>query len=84
MLCPQAVRTPMIANIDDQGSQAASGDGMIEPEQLAEIVVEHLEREAFLILTHREVKEYMTRKAADYDRWIGGMNRLFRKLAGIA
>ena len=84
MLCPQAVRTQMIANIDDQGSQAASGDGMIEPEQLAEIVVEHLEREAFLILTHREVKEYMTRKASDYDRWIGGMNRLLRKLAGIA
>jgi NAD(P)-dependent dehydrogenase (short-subunit alcohol dehydrogenase family) len=84
VLCPQAVRTAMTANSDDKGTQAASGDGMMEPEELADIVVEHLEREAFLILTHEEVKTYMQRKAADYDRWIGGMNRLFRKISGIA
>ena len=84
VLCPQAVRTAMTANPEDEGTQAASGDGMMEPEQLAEIVVEHLERESFLILTHEEVKTYMQRKTADYDRWIGGMNRLFRKIAGIA
>ena len=41
-----------------------------------------LERDAFLILTHAEVKGYMQRKAADYDRWIGGMNKLLRRLTG--
>jgi hypothetical protein len=55
---------------------------MKEPDELAEIVVEHLARDAFLILTHDEVKTYMQRKAADYDRWVGGMNRLLQKLTG--
>jgi NAD(P)-dependent dehydrogenase (short-subunit alcohol dehydrogenase family) len=84
MLCPQAVRTAMTANTEDQGTMAASGDGMMEPHQLADIVVEHLARDAFLILTHEEVKVYMQRKSSDYDRWIGGMNRLLQKLSGAA
>tara|TARA_B110000503_G_scaffold91898_1_gene138710 strand:- start:8556 stop:9335 length:780 start_codon:yes stop_codon:yes gene_type:complete len=83
LLCPQAVRTAMTANSEDKGTQAASGDGMMEATQLADIVVEHLARDAFLILTHEEVKTYMQRKSADYDRWISGMNRLFRKLTGV-
>lgn len=83
VLCPQAVRTPMTDN-DSEGTQAAAGDGMMEPEQLADIVVEHLEREDFLILTHEEVKTYMQRKTADYNRWIAGMNRLLLRLTGQA
>jgi len=82
MLCPQAVRTAMTSNTQDQGTMAASGDGMMEPDQLADIVVEHLSRDAFLILTHEEVKVYMQRKSSDYDRWISGMNRLQQKLSG--
>jgi len=81
VLCPQAVRTAMTDN-QEESTQAAASDGMMEPQELADIVVEHLEREAFLILTHEEVKVYMQRKASDYDRWIGGMNRFFRKLTG--
>lgn len=80
VLCPQAVRTAMTTDSDDPGMQAAATDGMLEPDVLAGIVVEHLERDAFLILTHDEVKNYMQRKAADYDRWIGGMNKLHRRL----
>ncbi|NND67195.1 MAG: SDR family NAD(P)-dependent oxidoreductase [Halioglobus sp.] len=82
LLCPQAVRTAMTDN-NTNATQAASTDGMMEPDVLADIVVEHLERDAFLILTHDEVKTYMGRKAADYDRWIGGMNRLLRRILGI-
>lgn len=81
LLCPQAVRTAMTANAEDHGTKAAAGDGMMEPDQLADIVVEHLERDAFLILTHPEVKTYMKRKSSDYDRWISGMNRLQQTLA---
>ncbi len=84
LLCPQAVHTAMTANADDPATQAAGTDGMMEPDQLADIVVEHLARDAFLILTHDEVKVYMQRKSADYDRWIGGMNRLLQKLTGAA
>jgi NAD(P)-dependent dehydrogenase (short-subunit alcohol dehydrogenase family) len=82
LLCPQAVRTAMTANPEDQSTKAASGDGMIEPDELADIVVDHLQREVFLILTHEEVRVYMQRKAADYDRWVTGMNRLQQKLSG--
>ena len=84
LLCPQAVRTAMTANMDDDATKAASGDGMMEADHLADIVVEHLNRETFLILTHEEVKVYMQRKTSDYDRWIGGMNRLLQKLTGKA
>ena len=72
VLCPQAVRTPMT-----QGREGgvASTDGMIEPEELADCVVETMAREAFLILPHEEVLKYMQRKTNDYDRWLSGMSR---------
>jgi NAD(P)-dependent dehydrogenase (short-subunit alcohol dehydrogenase family) len=82
LLCPQAVRTAMTADSADPATRAASTDGMMEPDELAGIVVEHLRREVFLILTHDEVKNYIQRKANDYDRWIAGMNRLAQKLTG--
>ena len=72
VLCPQAVRTAMTAD----GPGVAGVDGMIEPEQAAEAVVEALREERFLVLPHPEVAEYMRRKAADYDRWLHGMRRL--------
>ena len=73
VLCPQAVRTAMT-----QGREAgvASVDGMIEPEELADCVVETMDREAFLILPHPQVLDYMRRKTSDYDRWLGGMRRM--------
>ena len=80
LLCPQAVRTAMTALNNDQlgseGLAAAAADGMLEVEQVADCVVEGLATESFLILPHPEVREYMQRKTADYDRWIRGMNRL--------
>ncbi len=83
MLCPQAVRTAMTAQAT-ASTQAASVDGMMEPETLAESVVEGLRQESFLILPHPEVLEYMRRKTGDYDRWIRGMNRLQQRLLAAA
>jgi hypothetical protein len=56
----------------------ASIDGMIEPEAVAEACVKGIEAEDFLILPHPQVLEYMRRKSADYNRWIGGMRKLNR------
>ena len=56
---------------------------MMEPEVLADFVVDGLREEKFLILPHPEVLEYMRRKTADYDRWIGGMNRLMQRLTAV-
>ena len=82
MLCPQAVRTPMTA-IENDAIAAAASNGMIEPEELAETVVEELRKESFVILPHPIVLEYMRNKANNYDRWIGGMNKLMRKITGL-
>jgi NAD(P)-dependent dehydrogenase (short-subunit alcohol dehydrogenase family) len=81
VLAPQAVRTPMTARPD--GAAVASVDGMIEPEELADCVIDAMAREVFLILPHREVHDYMVRKATDVDRWLDGMNR-WRTKAGPA
>lgn len=70
-LCPQAVRTAMAGE-----DSVAAVDGLMEPEELAEKVMEGLRKEEFLILPHPEVRTYMQRKVADYDRWLKGMQRL--------
>ena len=82
LLCPQAVRTAMTTGeaMNDAGVAAAAADGMIEPEQLAQSVIEGLRDERFLILPHPEVEEYMRRKSADYDRWLRGMNRFHQSI----
>ena len=77
VLCPQAVRTPMISGTE--GGSAAV-DGILEPDDVAECVIQGLAEEMFLILPHPEVKTYYQRKASDYDRWINGMVRFARKV----
>ncbi len=78
VLCPQAVRTAML-----EGSEAeiASLDGVVEPDEVADCVIETMEREAFLILPHPQVLEYTRLKTADYDRWLKGMRRLRAKFS---
>ena len=76
VLCPQAVRTRMTAG--NEGG-VASVDGMIEPETVAQVCLEAIEAEQFLITPHPEVREYIQNKSRDYDRWIGGMRKLNRQ-----
>ncbi|MEY2756665.1 MAG: hypothetical protein RIR33_443 [Pseudomonadota bacterium] len=76
VLCPQAVRTAMTAGA---AKSVANIDGMMEPDAVAEACVQAIGLEQFLILPHPEVLEYMRRKTADYDRWLGGMRKLNRQ-----
>ena len=63
MLCPQAVRTAMTANVEgNDGVRAAAVDGMMEANDVADCVVQGIEAESFLILLHSEVAGYMKRK----------------------
>lgn len=85
VLCPQAVRTNIIANSPDQdrsdlGSDdweggVASGDGVLEPADVAEACFKAMAEERLLVLPHEEVATYVERKATDVDRWLGGMRR---------
>ena len=60
----------------DDPDGVASVDGMIEPEQVSEAVIEALKNESFLVLPHPKVLDYIQRKSGDYDRWIEGMKKL--------
>jgi NAD(P)-dependent dehydrogenase (short-subunit alcohol dehydrogenase family) len=72
VLCPQAVDTNMLRMA---GATAASVDGVLHTDAVAQAVIEAMDAESFLILPHPEVKEYMARKL-DRDRWLRGMRRL--------
>ncbi len=80
-LCPQGVRTNMLlGSPGDPSTEVVLAQGAMEPEQLAESVVEGLRSEHFLVLPHPEVSEYVRRKAEDPDRWLAGMRRLQRRI----
>jgi NAD(P)-dependent dehydrogenase (short-subunit alcohol dehydrogenase family) len=74
-LCPQGVKTNMLAAERRKGLDFLT-DAALEPDQVAEIVLQGIRDEKFLILPHPEVAEYCARKATDYDRWLKGMRRL--------
>ena len=74
-LCPQGVRTDMLAAERNIGLDFLTA-GALEPEAVADAVIQGLADERFLILPHPEVAQYFSRKAQDYDRWLRGMRRL--------
>jgi NAD(P)-dependent dehydrogenase (short-subunit alcohol dehydrogenase family) len=83
-LCPQGVRTPMLLgglDMDDPAAAMVLASGqMIEPEDVAQAVVDGLREERFLILPHPEVADFYRRKADDPDRWLRGMRRIQSQL----
>jgi short-subunit dehydrogenase len=79
VLCPQSVLTGMT-----RGGRpgAASVDGVMMPEEVASIVLEAMEAERFMILSHPRVHAYEERKTHDRDRWLAGMRRLRERIYG--
>lgn len=86
VVCPQAVSTRMLDLAVGPGAEenvfgGADLDGILTPEQVADCVVTGVAEGRFLIAPHPEVLGYFQGKAADYDRWIAGMQRFRRRLA---
>jgi len=87
-LCPMGVDTPLLQEgLAKPGGDEALGAKVVEaagellqPEQVADAVVETLREERFLVLPHPEVLTFFRRKADDYDRWLAGMRRLQRSV----
>ena len=71
-LCPQSVQTAMTSAT----AGSAGVDGVLSAEQVAQDVVQAMRDEKFLILPHPEVAKYFLHKAQDYDRWLGGMQKI--------
>ncbi|MCK0069733.1 SDR family NAD(P)-dependent oxidoreductase [Kordiimonas laminariae] len=74
-LCPQAVKSKMTADAEDS---SAAVDGVMEADEFANRVYAQMQEGRFMIRPHDTVEGYFQAKAADYDRWIGGM-RKFRR-----
>ena len=82
-LCPQFVNTPMVTDgvMDvDKLRQIAQ---VIEPEQVADDVVDAIREERFLVLPHPEVAKYMKNRGDDHERWLAGMRQLQAQLGGL-
>jgi NAD(P)-dependent dehydrogenase (short-subunit alcohol dehydrogenase family) len=81
VLCPQAVRTAMLdvaLEADPVGSVPLLSGGVLEPADVAEVVVDAIREERFLILPHEVVGEYLALKGAQPERWLNGMRKLVR------
>ena len=77
VVAPQGVRTKMTEGaLPGSPLAVAAVDGMLEPNEVAAVAIDAIREGRFLALPHPEVETYMQRKAADYDRWIRGMQRL--------
>jgi NAD(P)-dependent dehydrogenase (short-subunit alcohol dehydrogenase family) len=86
-LCPQGVNTAMLMGDANPGVTAADvvkvAGQVLEPEDVAEAVIQGLAEERFLILPHPEVADYWRRKADDPDRWLAGMRRLQARVRAL-
>jgi NAD(P)-dependent dehydrogenase (short-subunit alcohol dehydrogenase family) len=83
-LCPQGVKTDMLAGELERLHIDFLTAGALEPAAVAQAVVDGIAAERFLILPHPEVADYFRRKADDYDRWLRGMRRLRANLLAAA
>jgi hypothetical protein len=82
-LCPMGVDTKLLNSGRSSGdasrsaaSRAVTAAGeVLAPAVVADVVIEALGDERFLILPHEQVLDMYRQKASDYDRWLRGMRR---------
>ena len=80
LLAPLGVRTPML---DPDSAFARGAAGPIkEPEEVADMVIEAMKEERFLVLTDDIAQQWMEYKTLDLERWLRGMRRLQAKIEG--
>ena len=89
VLCPQAVRTDILTNSPDnregddpewEDGGVASSDGIIEPTDVAEVCMEAISEERFMILPHSQVQGYTEFKAENPEKWLSGMRKFQDRL----
>jgi len=86
-VCPGAVDTAMLrAGGEGDAAKASAvigGGEVLDPEQAAERILDDLQRDLFLILTHPEMHEFVVVKAQDPQRWIRGMTKLWSRAQAL-
>jgi NAD(P)-dependent dehydrogenase (short-subunit alcohol dehydrogenase family) len=81
-ICPLGVRTPML-NGTDARTEALLGESAIQPEAVADAVMQGIADGRFLILPHPEVAGMYAGRAAETDRWLRGMSKVQQRLEEI-
>lgn len=82
-LCPQGVLTPMVTGGEARATSELEASGnLLQPEVVADHVLDAIRANRFLVLPHPEVHEYEQHKVADRDRWLAGMRRLLQRVSG--
>jgi NAD(P)-dependent dehydrogenase (short-subunit alcohol dehydrogenase family) len=79
LLAPLGVRTPMLGPTDSLFARTVAGP-IKEPAEVADMVVEAIGAERFLILTDPIAEKWIRNKTADLERWLNGMRRLQRMM----
>jgi short-subunit dehydrogenase len=91
VVCPQAVRTNIVANSPDARVSDPDADGplavpltegVVEADEVARLCLEAMAAERFLVLPHPEVADFVRQKADDIDRWLAGIRRYQGRLYG--
>jgi NAD(P)-dependent dehydrogenase (short-subunit alcohol dehydrogenase family) len=86
-ICPGAVDTAMLragAGGDAAKASAVIGGGeVLAPEQAAARILDGLQQDLFLILTHPEMHQFVVGKAEDPERWIRGMTKLWARAQAV-
>jgi NAD(P)-dependent dehydrogenase (short-subunit alcohol dehydrogenase family) len=82
-LCPMGVDTPMLHAGTDSGdpdgamatAAVTSAGDVLQPDDVAAVVLDAIADERFLILPHPDVARMYRNRATDTDRWLIGMRR---------
>ena len=75
LLAPLGVRTPMLGDTDSAFARLAAGP-IKEPAEVAQMVIDAVEAERFLVLTDEIAQTWMNFKNTDLERWLTGMRRM--------
>jgi NAD(P)-dependent dehydrogenase (short-subunit alcohol dehydrogenase family) len=86
-ICPGAVDTAMLRSGADGDAAKASavigGGDVLPPEEAVERILQALQEDVFLILTHPEMHRFVVGKAEDPQRWIRGMTKLWSRAQAL-
>lgn len=70
--CPGPVVTAMMADVPDENAQKRFWGTVLEADHAARLIIEAMEREQFLILTHPEIAKPFLNFARDPERFMAG------------
>jgi NAD(P)-dependent dehydrogenase (short-subunit alcohol dehydrogenase family) len=80
-LCPLGVDTPML-QAEDGARRALLSQDLMSADAVAQVVMQGLAADDFLILPHPQVREFMRRRGQDHGRWLQAMRPLHAQADG--